>query len=126
MNGSCACGAVEFRVDPPVRPVIACHCDTCRKTSGHFWAAASVPLEQFHLLRADGLAWFNASARARRGFCNRCGSSLFWEPEDGDSISFAAGALDGPTGLKIECHWYMSQAADYYTLGDGLPQLRTE
>ena len=122
MNGSCACGAVTFRTDGPLRPVIACHCVTCRKTSGHFWAATSVPLDRFHLTRDDSLAWFEATPAARRGFCSRCGSTLFWEPKGGDSISIAAGALDGPTGLAIDCHWYMDEAGDYYTLTDGLPQ----
>lgn len=126
MKGSCACGSVEFRVDAPLRPVIACHCETCRKTSGHYWAATSVPLEHFHLTRDEGLAWFNATPKARRGFCNRCGSSLFWQPEGGDTISIAAGSLDGATGLKVDCHWYMAEAGDYYELADGLPQFRTE
>lgn len=126
MNGSCACGAVTFRADGPLRPVIVCHCETCRKTSGHFWAATSVPLDRFHLTSADGLAWFSASARARRGFCNRCGSSLFWQPEGGDTISIAAGSLDGPTGLQTTCHWYMAEAGDYYSITDGLPQVPGE
>lgn len=126
MNGSCACGAVTFRTEGPLRPVIACHCETCRKTSGHFWAATSVPLDHFHLIRQDGLAWFSATPAAKRGFCNRCGSSLFWLPEGGAMMSIAAGALDGATGLKIECHWFMAEAGDYYILNDGLPQHQTE
>ncbi len=126
MNGSCACGAVTFRAEGPLRPVIACHCETCRKTSGHFWAATSVPLDRFHLTRDEGLAWFSATPIARRGFCSRCGSSLFWQPEGGTTISIAAGALDGPTGLQTACHWYMSESGDYYRIADDLPQFPTE
>lgn len=126
MNGSCACGAVTFSADGPLRPVIACHCVTCRKTSGHVWAATSVPLDRFRLTRADGLAWFEATPAARRGFCNRCGSTLFWEPKGGDTISIAAGALDGPTGLHLSCHWFVAEAGDYYPLTDGLPQHAAE
>lgn len=122
MNGRCACGAVAFRADGLLRPVIACHCETCRRTSGHYWAATSVPLARFHLLHVDGLAWFDATPAARRGFCSRCGSSLFWQPVGGDSISIAAGALDGPTGLQTGCHWFVDEAGDYYALTDGLPQ----
>jgi hypothetical protein len=126
MNGSCACGSVTFRADPPLRPVILCHCETCRKQSGHVWAATSVPLDRFHLIRDEGLAWFSATPKARRGFCNRCGSSLFWQPEGGDTISIAAGSLDGATGVKADCHWFVDEAGDYYDLADGLPQHRGE
>lgn len=122
MNGSCACGGVVFQAAGPLRPVIACHCVTCRKTSGHVWAATSVPLDRFHLIRDDSLAWFSATPAARRGFCNRCGASLFWQPTGGTTISIAAGALDGPTGLATACHWFVDEAGDYYTLTDGLPQ----
>lgn len=126
MNGSCACGAVTFRADGPLRPVIACHCVTCRKTSGHVFAATSVPVDRFHLTRDDGLTWFKATPAARRGFCARCGSSLFWQAEGSGTMSIAAGSLDGDTGLSLSSHWYVSEAGDYYQLNDDLPQHERE
>jgi hypothetical protein len=64
-----------------------------------------------------------SDARARRGFCNRCGSNLFWDAPERETISIAAGTLDPPTGLHIAAHWYVEQASDYYELpDDGLPR----
>jgi len=58
----------------------------------------------------------------RRGFCGECGSSLFWDAPGRPTVSIAAGTLDGPTGLRVAAHWYVSQAGDYYELAaDGLP-----
>jgi hypothetical protein len=111
---------VEFEADEPLRPVIACHCTQCRKTSGHYWAATGVPLDRFHLIREDGLRWYQSSPKARRGFCGVCGASLFWEPEGEGRISIAAGSLDEPTGLSIVSHWHLDCAGDYYT-PDALP-----
>lgn len=122
MRGSCLCGAVVFESDAPLRPVIACHCTQCRKTSGHFWAATSVPREALRIVKDDGLAWFQSSATARRGFCKTCGSSLFWDPVEGDAISIGAGCIDGATGVAVDCHWYVDDKGDYYDLTDGLPQ----
>ncbi|MGO1081292.1 GFA family protein [Inquilinus sp. CA228] len=34
-TGGCLCGAVRYRVTGPLRPVVACHCSQCRRTSGH-------------------------------------------------------------------------------------------
>ena len=120
MRGSCLCGGVVFDVALPLRPVIACHCTQCRKTSGHFWAASSVPMAQFSLVVQDSLTWFQSSPQAKRGFCNTCGASLFWQLEGDDTISFGAGCLDGPTGLTIASHWYKEDAGDYNDLPDGL------
>jgi hypothetical protein len=113
-HGSCLCGAVTFEAVGPLREVVACHCSQCRKTSGHFWAATSAPAERFRIIRDDGLAWFQSSDTARRGFCRHCGASLFWEPEGEGRMSFAAGALDGPTGLGSAPHIYTEDAGDYY------------
>jgi hypothetical protein len=115
MRGSCLCRRVEFEVTGPMRDVIACHCSQCRKTSGHYWAASTVPLERFHLTRDEGLAWFRSSPSAIRGFCRDCGASLFWKPEGEDRISFSPGAIEGPTGLSTAEHIFTDDAGDYYS-----------
>ena len=113
-TGSCLCGGVRYRATGPLRPVIACHCGQCRKTSGHHAAMTSVPLARFAIERDETLVWFHASDIARRGFCNRCGGNLFWEPVGEDRVSITAGTLDGATGLAIERHIYTEDAGDYY------------
>lgn len=115
MQGSCLCGDVVFRVTPPLRDAVACHCTQCRKVSGHYWAAASVPMTGFGLIRADGLAWYRSSPAATRGFCRTCGATLFWKPDGEDRMSFSPGALDGPTGLTVAEHIFTGDAGDYYT-----------
>ncbi len=121
MRGACLCGAVAFAVDPPLRDVVACHCGQCRKQSGHFWAASSAPLSQFRLTETRGLRWFRASPAASRGFCGDCGALMFWKPEGEDRISFSAGALEGPTGLRVAESWHHADAGDYYDPSGGPP-----
>jgi hypothetical protein len=123
VRGSCLCGAVTFETDARPVHVLACHCTQCRKQSGHHWAAARVPKPA--LAMAGEVRWFQASPSARRGFCPACGSLLFWEPLDGSgTISFAMGAVDGPTGLALERHIFVADKGDYYAIADGLPQDR--
>ena len=118
MKGGCLCGQVRFEADAPLRDVFACHCSQCRKTSGHFWAVTSVPLDRFRLTETMGQRWFQSSAEARRGFRRNCGASLFWEPQGECRISIAAGALEGETGLHIAQHWPREDKGDYYAIPD--------
>ncbi len=37
-------------------------------------------------------------------------------------MSFALGALDEPTGLKLKKHIFVADKGDYYDIADGLPQ----
>ena len=76
-RGGCLCGSVSFEAEEPLRHVIACHCSQCRRTSGHFWAATSVPLGRFRLTRESAaLRWFRSSPAATRGFCSDLGISM--------------------------------------------------
>jgi hypothetical protein len=121
-SGACLCGGVKYDVDGPLSGVIFCHCEQCRKTSGHYCAATSCMREHLTITVGDGLRWFQSSPEATRGFCDRCGSSLFWSYKDAPSVSIMPGSLDLPTGIKGEAHIFVGNASDYYTIDDGLPQ----
>jgi hypothetical protein len=118
ITGGCCCGGVRYTLRGPLRQIIACHCVQCRRTSGHFVAATAVRRPAFTLVRSDTLKWYVAVAGYRRGFCNECGSSLFFEQDGGERISIAAGSLDEPQGLTIVQHIFATEAGDYYKLDD--------
>ena len=125
-SGGCLCGGVRYEVRGPLRDVLICHCEECRRWHGHFSAFTAVHRKDLALVDAAPLRWVNSrdsEAGARRGFCGDCGSSLFWDAPARPTISIAAGTLDGHTGLRVAAHWYVSQAGDYYELpDDGLPR----
>ena len=70
----------------------------------------------------DGLKWFLSSNEARRGFCQECGASLFWERLGGSTISIAAGLLDLGQEVNTIGHIYCSDKPAYYEIADDLPQ----
>ena len=112
-TGGCLCEAVRYRVTGPLRPVVACHCGQCRRSSGHHVAATSARRDD---LAVEGrVTWFASSAEARRGFCGTCGSNLFWDG-GGDRVSIFAGTLDGPTGLLLAGHIFCADKGDYYAI----------
>ena len=115
-TGSCLCGSIAFTITGPLRPVIYCHCTQCRKTSGHFWAATKAADIQITFTRQENLAWYPSSPTAKRGFCSKCGASLFWRQDGDDGPSIAAGCLDNPTGLTVDRHIFCDDKGDYYTL----------
>ena len=121
-SGACLCGGVAYEVDGPLSDVSYCHCSQCRKTSGHYVAATSCRREDLTVTVDDGLRWFQSSPEAERGFCERCGSSLFWSFKDAPTMNIMPGSLETTAGLKAYVHIFVADAADYYTIDDGLPQ----
>jgi hypothetical protein len=114
-TGGCLCGAVRYEVAGPLRDVVLCHCSHCRRTHGHVAAYAACRAPDLRLVADDGLRWYEDGDR-RRGFCGRCGASLFWRAPDRDTISVAAGTLDPPTGLRTVAQIFVADAGDYYDL----------
>jgi hypothetical protein len=122
ITGGCLCKAVQFSIDGPLRPIIACHCSQCRKQTGSYVAATSVALSDITIQGEEAIAWFSATPDAKRGFCKTCGSVLFWKPEGKDRISIMVGALNGRTGLSIEKHIFVADKPDWYEILDSKPQ----
>lgn len=118
-TGSCLCGAVTYTVQGPLRPVIACHCTQCRKTSGHHVAATSAPRETIEI--AGDVRWYRSSDSARRGFCPVCGSSLFWDGP-GTHLSIMAGTLDGDPETRLVGHIFCADKGGYYEIEGTLPR----
>ena len=116
-KGGCLCGAVTYELKGELRPVVACHCIQCRKTSGHYVAATQVAAADAEI-SGETLTWYRSSDVAERGFCSICGSNLFWRELGSDNVSIWAGSIDGRTGLRMESQLYAESAGDYYDLPD--------
>ncbi len=126
-SGGCLCGAVRYEVVGPMRPVIACHCEQCRRTSGHHVAATSAPKSAIRIIDPESnLAFYQSSDAAERGFCKTCGSNLFWRRFEGDQMSIFAGTLDDATDLEMTHHIYADYKGGYYTIEGDIPVYGTE
>ncbi|MFD1697632.1 GFA family protein [Roseibium aestuarii] len=120
LKGRCDCGKVSFEV-PSVEPnVTLCHCSQCRRMSGHIWASTRAPWDAVTFTCDGGLAWYESSSWAQRGFCRHCGSSLFYRRHEVDHVAIAAGCLEAPTGMSATRHIFLKDKGDYYDVTDNL------
>ncbi|MGD9799949.1 MAG: GFA family protein, partial [Parvularculaceae bacterium] len=124
IRGKCMCGAVAYEATRLSDKIDACHCEACRRWSGHFWASVNAKFSELKFLRGeDRVRWYESSEIVRRGFCDGCGSTLFWHshrhPDYSDLVGISAGSLDAPTGVKLSVHIFVGEKGDYYDLNDG-------
>ena len=125
-TGRCECGKVAFEVEAVRDTVVACHCQQCRRTSGHIWASTHASsFEALNFSEDEGLTWYTSSDFAKRGFCKFCGSSLFYKMHAETPLSIAAGCLDLPTGMHTDKHIFVKDKGDYYEIEDGPEQQET-
>ena len=101
LKASCLCGSIQFKTQGNHRDIHNCHCIQCMKTHGHHAAYTAVKLENIKFFKKKTLKWFKSSKRAKRGFCNKCGASMFFKVKESKNIHIAAGMFNKPVKLKV-------------------------
>ena len=101
-TGGCQCGAVRFRANSLRDDSHVCHCRMCQKAVGNFFAAlVGVPLKHFEWTRGDPTI-FMSSEHVERGFCNNCGTPLFYRHLKSKHISMTTGSFDHPEEIPLK------------------------
>ena len=121
-NGGCYCGAVRYQVEGELRGVINCHCKQCTKLNGNFGSHSKALKINVTILTSEDLKWFEISETARRGFCQRCGSGIFWDQIKQNALGIIAGTIDHPTHLETIGNIFVKDKSDFYDISDDVHQ----
>lgn len=128
-HGSCLCGEVSFRLTWPSLWVAHCHCTLCQRAHGAAFVtwvgmkteACAIDDPQSHLL------WYASTPGAERGFCARCGSSLFFRSQRwAGELHIAAANLHNAPDRAPMAHVFWESHASWAATdpNDGLPRKR--
>lgn len=124
--GSCLCGEVRFEVTPPTKWCAHCHCSLCRRAHGAaFVTWFGVERSQFALIFGEEqLKWYRSTTAARRGFCCRCGSTLFFESDNWPGeIHIALANMEGAIDRAPAAHVFYDSNVSWAEVGDDLRRL---
>lgn len=97
VTGGCLCGAVRFEARVHKREVRACTCNQCQRQNAGAW---------YDVPSSSDVVWqglprvYRSSDHATRGFCARCGSTVYWQ-EDGLQPALSHGAMDERDGWRL-------------------------
>jgi hypothetical protein len=73
---------------------------------------------------SDDLSWYQSTPEARRGFCSRCGSTLFFESQRwADEIHIALAHMDESIDRSPKAHVFYDAHVDWFEVGDELDRL---
>lgn len=112
-KGQCLCGAVEIDAIGLQKNVGACHCGMCRHWGGG----------PFMTIQCDGevgingknnVSLFTSSEWAERGFCNQCGTHLFYRLKQQNLYYLPAGLFDLDEELDFDHQVFIDKKPIYY------------
>jgi hypothetical protein len=114
-RGGCLCGAVRYAVSGELREILVCHCVECRRWTGRAWAVTAARDGELDI-DGEHVCWIESprsALGASRGFCSRCGSSLFYRAPGRGRTGIGAATLDDPSGLRVAAHIWVSQSVEW-------------
>ena len=124
ISGQCLCGAVKITATVTNPIVRACHCDMCRRhTSSMFMSLPTDPESQ----TIEGPAKsFQSSEWAERGFCEVCGSTLWYGTLHDGAKNLSAGLFDNAAGAPLKLEFFVDQCPQGYAFAGNHKRLTTE
>ena len=129
MAGRCLCGGIRFEAEPPSLFVAHCHCRYCREAHGAaFVTWVGVADDRFRVIAgSDLLRWYESSTQSRRGFCARCGTTLFFASAlcPGE-IHVTRASFTTAVDREPQLHCFYDQRAGWATAGDDLPRYSSD
>ena len=123
LGGSCLCKAIVFTAKTPSKWCAHCHCSMCRKQHGAGYVTwVGMVSDHVTILDHDNqLTWYESSAGAERGFCGRCGASLFFKSKNwAGELHIALAAFDDPIDREPQAHAFYAAHIDWMPVDDTL------
>jgi hypothetical protein len=112
-KGSCLCGTISFTVKSINYNVGACHCNICRKWGGGPFMAVDCGTE-VSFENAKNISIFNSSEWAERGFCNICGSHLFYRLKENNQHIMPVGLFNNDEPFIFDHQVFIEERPSYY------------
>lgn len=112
-RGSCVCGATQITAKTVSRNVGACHCGLCRKWAGGPFMAVDCGTE-VSFTGADNISVFDSSDWAERGFCNKCGTHLFYRLKENKQYYMPAGVFEDDSNFVFDHQVFIDEKPEYY------------
>lgn len=125
-SGGCQCGAIRYRIAGELGYPHLCHCRMCQKAGGNlFMAFAGTRAQDFLVMRGEP-RWFQSSEPCGRGFCEQCGTPLFFRTKGSPYISVTIGSLDKPEAAVPVSQDGIESRLSYFTQLFDLPENATD
>ncbi|NEQ48089.1 MAG: GFA family protein [Leptolyngbya sp. SIOISBB] len=116
-SGSCLCGAVSFTTSNCSEKLGACHCGMCRKWGGGPLMAVDCGTD-ITFEGEENITVYDSSAWAERGFCNKCGSHLFYRLKESNHYMVPVGLLDDQASFVFDSQVFIDKKPAFYSFAN--------
>jgi hypothetical protein len=121
IKGSCLCGGIQYQINDVLGPIIYCHCQRCRKSSGSACVTSTeIHRAKFEVIQGKELIKkFENPGAVDRFFCSHCGSQLYSERTATPlTMRIRLGTLDTKITERVSSHIFVGSKAEWHEIQD--------
>lgn len=111
-SGQCLCTKVSFTASSVDANIGACHCNMCRTWGGGPLLAVDSG-DSVAFQGEENISIFDSSEWAERGFCNQCGTHLFYRLKQTGQTFIPAGLFE-KSEFTLDHQVFIDEKPDYY------------
>lgn len=112
-KGHCLCGLVKVTASTMSQQIGACHCRQCRLWTGGPLLTIDCGTE-VSFEGQEQIGVFDSSEWAERGFCQNCGSHLFYRLKENQQYFMPVGIFEDDGTLVFEHQIFIDEKPEYY------------
>lgn len=121
-EGKCLCGGVKVKAKTLSPHIGVCHCFMCRNwTGGPLFAADCGQAVEFE--ETDNISTYSSSEWAERGFCNKCGSHLFYRLKGNNQYMMPVGLFPDTIHWKFDHQIFIDEKPNYYCFANNTKEM---
>lgn len=113
IQGQCLCGSVKVTVANMSDKVGACHCNMCQKWGGGPLMAVDCHNE-VTFNDSGNIRIYNSSEWAERGFCQNCGTHLFYHLKQNNQYIMPVGLFDIDAEVVFDHQIFIDEKPQYF------------
>ena len=117
IKGRCLCSKVQLSLSVEEKTFDVCHCSMCRRWSGGP-ALAVHAKNGVQFQNEQDVKIYSSSDWAERGFCQHCGTHLFYRLKNGQFINVPLGILDDQSGFQFTTQIYVDNKPACYSFSN--------
>ncbi len=114
LTAKCLCQRVSIEMTPKSNEIGVCHCNTCRQWSG----GPYLGIESDQVKLAGTITCYDSSEWAQRGFCQYCGTHLFYRLKDSDTHFMPIGLFEEPPAMVMSHQIFIDSKPPYYNFAE--------
>jgi len=124
-KGSCLCGNVHVSVQQQSTNIGVCHCWKRRNETGSLFVGVDCGTD-VKFTGSQSISVFKSSDWAERGFCNNCGTHLFYRFIDCQTHIMPAGLFDDDSAFEMDHQIFIDEKPTFYDFANNTKNMTGE